>query len=332
MSTLIGVPYELYPSSLLWLDSLSQSGRDLRARCRDLGAVDPALLRQLAADAMALLAHGDANSCAMVLICLADRCREAGDLLRAREYCTQAEAFFCCYEDSRHVHNLAVSHYAHGLVCQAMGLPKDAVNSYDQALKVFKCASEEWLRVPECARRRMSQCKMVVHWIRKLRAGLVSDGSGRSTHVRIPVLSPTAAGDPVCAREEFDEWVSVEESVAGRANFALRVMGDSMTGAGIQDGDIVLIEQIATWPGDGQIVVVRIDGMESGSVIKRFYRRSDHICLQPANDVHPFLIVLPSWRLQEGIEKAYERSDPSRALRFFIDSSVSCVGWYRGKV
>jgi len=332
----IRIPYQLYPSSLLWVDSLSQAGKDLRARCRQLSACDRNLLQGLADDARELLARDDANSCATVLICLADCCLEGGELVLARECCEEAETLFCSYEDSRHAHNRAVALYALGLVFHSLGHEKEAVNSYDEALRAFRRARAEWMMVRDCAQRRMNQCRGAERWIGKLRASLASAASVPSPQpyslVSLPVLSATSAGDPLCATEEFEELIEVEESVAGRANFALRVKGDSMVDADIKDGDVVLVQETADWPGPGQIVVVRIDGMESGSVVKRFYRLQDHVRLQPANTKYPFLIVLRAWRLKDEIEEGYTKSYPNRPLQFFIESNVHCVGWYCGKV
>jgi len=332
----IRIPYQLYPSSLLWTDSLSQGGKDLRARGRELAGYDQKILQGLADDAGALLARGDANSCATVLICLADRCLEEGEPLLAHEYCQEAETLFCSYEDSRHAHNQAVALYALGLVYHSQGQEKEAVNSYDEALHAFRRARAEWMMVRDCAQRRMNQCRGVERWIRKLRERLSSAASIPPPQpyplVSLPVLSATSAGDPLCAVEEFEEWVEVEESVAGQANFVLRVQGDSMIGAGIHHGDFVLIRGAETWPGDGQIVVARIDGLESQSVLKHFYRHSDHIRLQPANDGYPFLIIAPAQGLKEKIEERYKTRYPGRLLQFFVESNVRCVGWYCGKV
>lgn len=332
----IRIPYQLYPSSLLWIDSLSQAGKDLRARCRELATCDQNHLQGLADDARALLARGDANSCATVLICLADRCLEGGELLLARECCEEAETLFCSYEDSRHGHNQAVALYALGLVYHSQGQEKEAVNSYDEALHAFRRARAEWMMVRDCAQRRMNQCRGVERWIRKLRARLSTAASVPPPQAyplaSLPVLSATSAGDPLCAVEEFEEWVEVEEAVAGQANFVLRVQGDSMIDAGIHHGDLVLIQGAETWPGDGQIVVACIDGLESESVLKHFYRHSDHIRLQPANDGYPFLIVAPAPGLKEKIEERYRTRYPGRLLQFFVESNVRCVGWYCGKL
>jgi SOS-response transcriptional repressor LexA len=330
------VLHEFYPSSLLWSDNLSEAGRDLTVRCRDMQGVDPDAVRQMMADAEELAGAGHANDAATVLICLADRCREGGEPDLARECCKKAEPLVCVYEDPRYRHNLAVAFYALGLACQAQGLDREAVANYDKAVRLFECACREWIDVRDCAQGRMRQCSSVVRWIRSLRMDLVPGDAARqppsSTVIRFPVLSATSAGDPLCAMEEFDEWVEVEESTAGRATYALRVEGDSMTGAGIYQGDIVLIQGTNAWPSDGQIVVVRIDGMESGSVLKRFYRHSDHICLEPANAAYPFLIIQHGRRFEGEIRKRYEQRYPGPPPQFYQESLAHCVGWYERKV
>ncbi len=335
MQKRIRVPDELTPSSLLWTDSLSQSGRDLRSRCCNPASSDKAMLEQVRKEAEELLAWGDANGCATVLICVADRCRLAGHLDLARECCAKAKTLFCYYEDRRHRHNQAVALYALGLVCQWEGRDREAVSNYDQALDGFRRARAEWLAVRGSAQRRKRQCDAIERLIRRLRAELASGSAlpqpPSSSLISLPVLSATSAGDPLCAMEEFDEWVEVEEAVAGKANFALRVDGDSMTGAGIDDGDIVLIQGTAAWPSDGQIVVVRIDEAESGSVLKRFRLYRDHICLEPANDAYPFLIIARQSQPRDSIRAVYEQRYPKRLLQFYLEDSAHCVGWYQGK-
>ncbi|NLF15424.1 MAG: hypothetical protein GX597_26850 [Anaerolineaceae bacterium] len=327
--------YKLYPSSLLWLDSLSQAGKDLRARCCQIQACDTDMVKGLAADAHRLLARGDASGGAIVLICLADRCRDAGELVLAREYCEEAVSHFSCYDDCRHAHNLAVTYYALGLVYQSLGLETDAIGSYDRALEAFDEARSQWMWAHECAKRMMNECDEVVRWIRELRQGLALGQPAppllTGTLVKIPMWS-TSAGSLLRVREEPVDWVDVEVSALGLANFALLINGNSMVGLGVQNGDVVLVQETADWPADGQIVVVRMDRMESESVLKRFYRRQDHICLEPANERYPFLIVLPNWRLKEEVSRRYAQSHPERGLEFFLESSVHCVGWYCGKV
>jgi len=96
----------------------------------------------------------------------------------------------------------------------------------------------------------------------------------------IPVLGTVAAGSPVLAEENIEDYISVP-SVAGgdEGQYVLRVRGDSMKDAGILEGDMVVVRSQET-ARDGDVVVALL-GEEA--TVKRFYRESDHIRLQPEN-------------------------------------------------
>jgi repressor LexA len=96
----------------------------------------------------------------------------------------------------------------------------------------------------------------------------------------IPMLGTVAAGAPILAEENIEDYVSVP-SVAGgdEGEFVLKVRGDSMKEAGILEGDMVVVHPQDT-ARDGDVVVALL-GEEA--TVKRFYRESDHIRLQPEN-------------------------------------------------
>lgn len=96
---------------------------------------------------------------------------------------------------------------------------------------------------------------------------------------KIPLLGGIAAGLPIEAIRT-SETIDIPRDMMGRNVFALRVRGDSMEEDGILDGDFVIIEQTST-PKNGDIVVALVEG--NNVTLKRFYRESDHIRLQPAN-------------------------------------------------
>jgi repressor LexA len=101
-----------------------------------------------------------------------------------------------------------------------------------------------------------------------------------------PVLGRVPAGPLAEALEAPDGYVRVETAphALSRASrlFALRVQGDSMTGAGILDGDIVIVRAQAT-ANDGEIVVARIGGE---ATVKRLRVRRNKIELHPENDAY----------------------------------------------
>jgi len=98
--------------------------------------------------------------------------------------------------------------------------------------------------------------------------------------VPVPLVGRVAAGPLMWAEENIEDEVLVEGSVANRGRcFALEVNGKSMTGAGIQDGDVVIVRQQPV-AENGDIVVALVDGE---STVKRLYIRGDQIELRPEN-------------------------------------------------
>jgi repressor LexA len=100
----------------------------------------------------------------------------------------------------------------------------------------------------------------------------------------VPLLGRIAAGNPVMAAEHVEEYLTVPMGFAGGANhFALRVQGDSMTGAGILDGDIVIVRSGDT-ADDGDVVAALLPGpAEDEATVKRLKRTKNRILLVPEN-------------------------------------------------
>ena len=98
----------------------------------------------------------------------------------------------------------------------------------------------------------------------------------------LPLLGRIAAGAPILASSHVDEHVTVDASLfKPRADFLLRVQGDSMKDADILDRDLLAVHQ-TTQVGNGQIVVARLVDQDEATV--KYYRRQGHIVrLEPAN-------------------------------------------------
>lgn len=96
----------------------------------------------------------------------------------------------------------------------------------------------------------------------------------------VPLVGRVAAGTPILAEENVEEYVDLPAFLRGGECFALRVSGDSMIKAGILDGDLVVVRRQET-ADDGDIVVALIDGE---ATLKRFFREQDRVRLQPEND------------------------------------------------
>ena len=96
----------------------------------------------------------------------------------------------------------------------------------------------------------------------------------------LPLVGQVAAGQPVLAEENIEDYVDVPDLAGGEAGeYLLRVRGDSMKDAGILEGDFVVVQPQDT-AQDGDIVVALV-GEEA--TVKRFFREADHVRLQPEN-------------------------------------------------
>ena len=103
--------------------------------------------------------------------------------------------------------------------------------------------------------------------------------------VKLPLLGQIAAGSPLLAEENVEDELGVPEPLGRRADFLLRVKGDSMVNAGILDGDILVVQRAQT-AEDGEIVVALAGDDETAdeATVKTFYREAGRVRLQPEND------------------------------------------------
>ncbi len=93
----------------------------------------------------------------------------------------------------------------------------------------------------------------------------------------IPLIGTIAAGTPILAEQNIERYFDIDTSI--HCDFCLRIQGDSMIDAGINNNDIVFIRQQPTLEV-GEIGAIQI-GEEA--TLKRFYKTNDSIILQPAN-------------------------------------------------
>ena len=106
--------------------------------------------------------------------------------------------------------------------------------------------------------------------------------------VVLPLLGRVAAGRPIEALETADSLAVPAEFVRRQNTFVLRVVGSSMVGDGILDGDYIVVEERPS-AENGETVVATINGE---ATVKRFYReRTGKIRLQPANDTMQPIMV-----------------------------------------
>jgi repressor LexA len=105
-----------------------------------------------------------------------------------------------------------------------------------------------------------------------------------------PLYGKIAAGTPALLRDHVREIYELDRKLAPSADsFLLEVKGHSMNGAGIEDGDLVVVEPVdGDDVRDGDVVAARIDG---DAAIKRYFARDGKVILEPANpDFAPILV------------------------------------------
>jgi len=111
--------------------------------------------------------------------------------------------------------------------------------------------------------------------------------AARAHHAhRLPVLGEIAAGGPLLAEQNVEDYIAVPEPLAhGGEEFLLRVKGDSMIKAGILEGDLVVVRrQQDARNGDIVVALAGADETADEATVKRFFSEDGRIRLQPEND------------------------------------------------
>jgi repressor LexA len=107
------------------------------------------------------------------------------------------------------------------------------------------------------------------------------DGVRSLVRPGLPLVGQVAAGQPVLAEENIEEYVQTPAFAGGEdGEYLLRVRGESMKNVGILEGDLVVVRPQET-ASDGEIVVALV-GEEA--TVKRFFQEADHVRLQPENE------------------------------------------------
>ena len=111
---------------------------------------------------------------------------------------------------------------------------------------------------------------------------------GRREVTNIPLIGTVAAGQPILAQQNIENYFPFPVEMAPNAQcFALQVKGDSMINIGINDGDYVFVRETSS-ANNGDLVVALVD---DSATVKNFYKENGHIRLQPQNDDMEPIIV-----------------------------------------
>ena len=123
-------------------------------------------------------------------------------------------------------------------------------------------------------------------------AGVIEKGAGKGRAItltapplpedKVPIVGNVAAGSPILAQECIEDYLTFDTGGRSREFFALRVRGESMLGAGILPGDLVVVRRQET-ANNGEIVVAMI---EDEATVKRLSRKNGRTWLMPENDAY----------------------------------------------
>jgi repressor LexA len=110
----------------------------------------------------------------------------------------------------------------------------------------------------------------------------------------VPVLGRVPAGKPFLSEENIEGLLTIPSDMGSGKLYALQVKGDSMTGAGILDGDRVIVKQQGT-AENGEIICALIEGE---ATLKRFYKKGGVITLKAENDKYaPIMLSQGEFRI-----------------------------------
>ena len=123
-------------------------------------------------------------------------------------------------------------------------------------------------------------------------AGVIEKGAGKGRAItlrnppppedRVPVVGNVAAGSPILAEENIEDYLAFDTGGRDGEYFALRVRGESMINAGILPGDLVVVHRRQT-ANNGEIVVALI---EDEATVKRYSYRNGQVWLMPENEAY----------------------------------------------
>ncbi len=140
--------------------------------------------------------------------------------------------------------------------------------------------------------------------------GLIKrDGTARGIHLRdeygneimagaiaVPLLGTITAGSPIMVEENIEEWINLPSSLlrSRKDVFLLKVRGDSMTGAGILEGDLVIVRPVRE-AKSGDIVVALL---HDEATVKRFVQVNGRRYLKPENSKYQNIYPDDEWTIQ----------------------------------
>lgn len=150
---------------------------------------------------------------------------------------------------------------------------------------------------------RMGAIERIANRFGLQKSNIIEDSGMDSPHsnkpknqfIGIPLVGTICAGDGLLAEQNIEDYVYYPFPKKRQPDFALRVKGDSMAGAGIDDGDIVFMRSAQWADNNGQIVAAIINGGEDGTLKRiRWTSDSPKIELIPENENYSPIECMPN--------------------------------------
>lgn len=117
----------------------------------------------------------------------------------------------------------------------------------------------------------------------RVRSGHAARGADGAEPSMVPLVGRIAAGGPILAEQQVEDVFALPRQLVGEGDlFLLRVVGDSMVGAAICDGDLVVVRRQPV-AENGEIVAAMLDGE---ATVKTYKHRDGHVWLMPHNDAY----------------------------------------------
>ena len=131
---------------------------------------------------------------------------------------------------------------------------------------------------------RIDKIELMARYFKIMKSDLVEKHNAYTETKSIPLIGTIAAGLPILAQENIEDYFNLDSKI--KADFALRIKGDSMINAGIQEQDIVFIKK-QDWLENGEIRAILIEGE---ATLKKFHKDNGTIVLQAENKAYAPMI------------------------------------------
>lgn len=171
-----------------------------------------------------------------------------------------------------------------------MNLNKKSRNDICEALGIKYTTFTDWVNGNSYPR--IDKIELMANYFGIKKSDLVEDPNLHLKNLEednqsklVPLLGHIAAGAPILAEENVERYFTLDISV--KADFALRIRGDSMIGENIFDGDIAFLNQQPDVE-NGEIAAVVI---EDSATLKKIYHTKDSLILQAANDKYAPIVI-----------------------------------------